>query len=433
MSIRTTVVRGIAYFSYAPLLAVAATVTFGKLLVYAGLIGVEQFGLLGKMLLVSALFSFCGSLGLQSVASRELPALLARGRARRGIRLLAQTVAVTTYVCLLCVLAALSGLTPFGLTAEELVLGIAHGWAQSIFLSASFESRSRLEMMRYARDTSVRSLAAALAGLGAGAAGGGASGILVAEIMLTLALFAGVAAAALTRAPSPAASILTAVSRRLWALPWRASMLLLAGAGIAFASANLDRWIGAAHLTRQSFGQYSFAWVALLAAQSGQALLNAGVLPLISRRRAEALEASAFRLTTLISLTLFVGGLALVGPLVWATALSISHFLPQFGDAVPLLVPMMLAAVARLSDFWSSLLIVLEREALMLAGQSAALIIAAAGYAAWLLFNHAAPNAVSLAWLAFAAASLSHLAGASSACACLLRARRDGSHIERRS
>ena len=114
----------------------------------------------------------------------------------------------------------------------------------------------------------------------------------------------------------------------------------------------------------------------------------------------------------------------LAGPLVWLIALAIERLLPQYGGAVALLAPMMLAAVLRVSDFWTSLLIVIEREGLVLASQSAAIFIALAGYVAWLIVAGIGPTPLSLAWLAFATALLSHAASAAGVYACLLRTRR---------
>ncbi|MDW8258575.1 MAG: hypothetical protein RML32_03950, partial [Gammaproteobacteria bacterium] len=86
MKLRATLIRGVAHFAYMPLLALAAAISFGKLVVYAALIDIEQFGVLSKMLLVSTLFGMVGSLGMHSIASREVPALFARGRTRRGLQ-----------------------------------------------------------------------------------------------------------------------------------------------------------------------------------------------------------------------------------------------------------------------------------------------------------------------------------------------------------
>jgi O-antigen/teichoic acid export membrane protein len=421
---RTTLARGVAHFSYTPALAFAAAVTLGKLIVYAGLIDVGQFGLLGKMLLVSAAFGVAGSLGMQSVASRDVPALFARGRDRRGLRSLAQTLAVTTVVAVAASLVAASGAAPLGLRPAEFVLSLLHGWAQSAFLTATFESRSRLEMNRYARDTAVRSVLTALAGILAAAAGWGGTGILVSEFAVTLLSFAVVAARAVGRTQFGARLLALSVLRRGWRLPWRAALVMLAGIIVAFVSSNLDRWIAAEHLERTAFGQYAFAWLTLVAAQSAQALLNSGLLPLLARRRAQSLEASAFRLTRLLSLSLLVGGLVLAWPLTSALSLTVDHALPKYGDALDLVAPMLLAAVLRLSDFWSSLLIVLEREGTVLAGQVIAVAAAGAGFVLWMSGTESPLTARSLAWLAFATALMSYLASLAGVCAVAAARRR---------
>jgi len=132
----------------------------------------------------------------------------------------------------------------------------------------------------------------------------------------------------------------------------------------------------------------------------------------LSRRRAESLEASAYRLTRLASFSLLGLGLVLAVPANWLLQGSIEHFLPQYRSSLELLVPMLLAATLRLSDFWSSLLIVIEREGLFLAGQLAAIVLTAIGLVSWLTAFDAELTPPSLAWLAFAAALLSHAASA---------------------
>lgn len=415
---QATIVRAAAYFSYTPLLGLAAVVTFAKLFVYASLVEVAQFGLLGKMLLISSVFGLVGNLGLQSVASRDLPALIARGRVRRAMRLLAQTVGVTTAAGLLGALAVFAGLSLFDMSAPELLLGLAHGWAQSIFLTTTYESRSRLQMMRYARDTTLRSIVVALAGSATGVAYGDAAAIIAAETACTLASFLIVAGAASRRARARGAWSLQAMVSHLRSLPWRAALVLLCGALVVFASANLDRWIAAESLARETFGQYSFAWIALLAAQSMQALLNSGLQPLLAHRRAVGKEGSAYRLTATVSLSLLIGGLVLCGPLAWLSASMIERWLPQYVGAIALLLPLFLAAVLRLSDFWTSLLVVVNREGLVLAAQLVAMAFAAALYAAWLLATGSLPAPSSLGWFALATALLSHLASAACAVAC---------------
>jgi hypothetical protein len=86
--------------------------------------------------------------------------------------------------------------------------------------------------------------------------------------------------------------------------------------------------------------------------------------------------------------------------------------MPQYAEARPLWLPLLLAAVFRVSDFWSSLLLVVEREGRLLAAQSAAVAAACLGYLVWLVVGGGGATPLSLAWLAVAAAILSHASSA---------------------
>ncbi len=409
---RATIARGVAHFSYTPLLAAAAAVSFGKLIVYAGLLDVAQFGALGKMLLVSTLFGMVGGLGLQSVASRDVPALLVGGRTRRALHLLGQTVAVTACVAVVGLIATTVGLRLFELTASELALGIVHGWAQLAFITAAIESRSRLQMMRYARDMAARNAAIAIAGAAGAMLGGGAALVMAVEFAGTVVCLLLVARGALRRA-----DIHPALLARVWCvhrarLPWRSALVAGLGTLVMFASFNLDRWIAAQTLSREMFGIYAFGWLALVGAQSIQALLNSGLLPLLSRRRAEGHADSAYRLTALMSTATLAAGLAAAPPLAWLLASMLERWMPQYEPSQPLWLPLLLAAALRVSDFWSSLLLVLRQEVRLLQVQLAAVLTAALGFVAWLSTEGSGVSPGSLAWLAAAAAALSHAASA---------------------
>jgi len=409
---RATIARGVAHFSYTPLLAAAAAVSFGKLIVYAGLLEVAQFGTFGKMLLVSTLFGMVGALGLQSVASRDVPALLVGGRTRRALRLLGQNVAVSAWVAAVGLIATAVGLSLFKLAALELALGIVHGWAQLAFLTAAIESRSRLQMMRYARDMAVRNAGIAIAGAAGAALGAGAALVIAIEIAGTVLCLFFVARGALRRG-----GIHPALLWRVWSvhrarLPWRSALAAGLGTLVMFASFNLDRWIAAETLSREWFGIYAFGWLALVGAQSVQGLLNSGLLPLLSRRRAEGHAGSAYRLTALMSAVTLTAGLAAAPTLAWLLPVALERWMPQYALSQPLWLPLLFAAVLRVSDFWSSLLLVLRQEVRLLEVQLAAVLVAALGFAAWLVTTASAVSPDSLAWLAVATAALSHAASA---------------------
>lgn len=409
---RATIARGVAHFSYTPLLALAAAASFGKLIVYAGLLDVALFGALGKMLLASTLFGMVGGLGLYLVAGRDLPALLVAGRARRAVALLAQGAWVTTLTAAVGLLGAGFSVALFDLSAGELAFGLLHGWLQQLFMFAAFDNRSRLALIDYARDLLVRALLCAGAGAAAAVLGLGAIGVVVAEAAATALVGAGMTRGILRRARVRWRWLPRLASRRLARLPWRASLVLLAGSLAAFASFNLDRWIAAEVLDREAFGQYAFAWIALLAAQSVQMLVNSGLLPLVARRSATGQAGGALRLTALISGALLAAA-SLAGVVVGlVAAYAVERWLPKYAAALPLLPPILAAAALRVSDFWSSLLIVRKRENALLAAQTAGVIVCLAGFAVWKRSMGMPATPLALAWLAFAAALLSLLGSA---------------------
>ena len=141
-------------------------------------------------------------------------------------------------------------------------------------------------------------------------------------------------------------------------------------------------------------------------------MLNSGLLPLLARRRVEALEASAYRLTILLSTVLLTAGLIAMAPAAWVLRTLVEAWMPQYSGAGPLWAPLLLAAVFRVADFWSSLLLVVEREGALLLAQVAAIAVSAFGYLSWLAFGNGAVTPVSLAWLAAVAAALSHAVSA---------------------
>lgn len=409
---RNLIKRGIVQFSYTPLLGVGAAVSFLKLFVYAHVIGVTEFGALGQMLLVSAVFGIAGSFGLQSIVSRDLPYLIAKGRTRRGYWLLAQSNAVMTWAAIAPVAVTITGFVLFDLSKRELLLGVLHGWAHMLFFTLAYESRSRLDMWRYARQIAGRNALIALAGSGAGLAGLGADGVVSAEVLGTLFYFLRTGQTALRLASLSWFWFARAHRLRLRVLPWKPSLLVWAAGLVIFASINMDRWIAAETLGRDSYGAYAFAWISLVAAQSLQGLLNSGLMPLLSVQRARQREASARRITIVLSVGILVAGLVAVPPVTWAITFIVSNAMSQYAATESLWLPLLLAAVLRVSDFWSSLLLVQGREGRLLTVQTLAVVCGGIGYATYLHARGLTPEPASLAWLAFCVGAASHLASA---------------------
>jgi O-antigen/teichoic acid export membrane protein len=149
---------------------------------------------------------------------------------------------------------------------------------------------------------------------------------------------------------------------------------------VAFVIVNADRWVAAERLDLAMFGHYSFAWIVLLVAQALQVMINASGYPLLARRYATAGRAGALRMSAALSGSALALGLVCAIP-AWAIlAYGIPRWFPGYSDTVGL-VPLFLGvALLRLSDFWSSYLLIIGREARMLAVNAG---VATAGIVIW--------------------------------------------------
>ncbi len=97
-----------------------------------------------------------------------------------------------------------------------------------------------------------------------------------------------------------------------------------------------------------------------------QALLNSSIFPLISRKVTRGINTYALRTTTLASVVLL--SIGLIGALltILLADVLIPIWYPKYIDALPLLAPLLLAAAFRLSDFWTSYLIIIHRQNILL-------------------------------------------------------------------
>ena len=407
--------RAISHLSYTPLLGTAAAISLVRVLFYAALMDVDQFGLTSQLLLVSGLFGLFGNLGTQLVAHRDVPRLLHLGRSREAVSLIAQSTYVTVLVAVLCFPLGWLGLPLFNLTPIELALALIHGLATQVFATFVIESKSRLAMMQYARDMFIRAMLITVAGSWVAYRGWGGVGVIAAEALLTLAVLPFLAVSILANNNVPWSDIGRMAAPAHRELPWRASLILLAGSLIAYASFNLDRWFAASSLNRFEFGQYAFAWIPLMAAQSLQFLLNAGIFPLLARHGLEAPAWRALRLAAQVSLAILAIGI-IAAVIAWFLAPPIiAAWLPKYSAALPLLGPLIAAAVFRISDFWSSFLIAAKFEWVLLKVQTVVLGLVLLGWIGLISIMGLRMTPESLAWLAFVAAATTHAASAVSA------------------
>lgn len=341
----------------------------------ARLLDVQAFAEFSAGMLVSGTFCMLGCMGLQAMLQRELPINLLRGQESRGLILAAQCNLVALACFFVGFLAALSGLSIAGMPPMLLATGFLHGLSQQMFLIATVESRSRGQAMRFAQQNLVRALAALLLGAGVAASTGSAQMSLAIEASVSIALSVHFFYKSVLRSHLRSSAVYRLAMRRLRLVSWRSATTLLAISVVGFLLINVDRWVAAGQLGVDGFAQYSFAWIVLIVAQSLQAVINAAAYPAVARRFATYGSYSAFRICMQLSaVTLLIGALCIV-PAWFAIDFGMRRWFPMYADTIAFLPLFLVVAVLRASDFWSSYLLIIGREAALLTINTVAAIV----------------------------------------------------------
>ena len=351
---------------YVPVLAAAMGLMLVRLLVMARLLDVAAFATYSAGLLVSSSFGMLACLGLQSLLQRDLPVMIVRRRERAGAVLIVQCTLVAAACAAVGAGTAAAGLSLAGLSPALLAVAMVHGLSQQLFLIATVESRSRGEPLRFARQHLQRALAVLAAGAIMAGTSRHAGAVLAIEAALSLALAAKLLRHQVHAVPLAMGTACRLAWRRMPALQWRSALALLAVASLGFLMINADRWLAAQWLETALFGQYAFAWTVLMVAQSLQVVINASLFPLLARRFAHLGPAAAYRIGAKASLgMLLVGGLAAL-PVWYLLDAAILRWFAVYSGARTLLPAFLAIAVLRVSDFWSSYLVIVGKEARLL-------------------------------------------------------------------
>jgi O-antigen/teichoic acid export membrane protein len=397
---------------YVPLLVGAMGIMMARLLIMARILSVPEFAQLSGGLLVASTFYMLGCLGLQLLLQRQWPVDIVRKRERAGIVLAAQCNLVALACAVVGVALAAAGLSVAGMSSALLAWGITHGFSQQLFVIATVESRSRGDALRYARENVVRSVIAVSAGVAAAIWTGSALWTLAAEaivsVMLSWALFRRSAALASVRLTD----VYALAGRHITRVDWMSALTLVVVGALSFTMVNADRWIAADRLDAHGFGAYSFAWIILAIAQSVQAVISASLYPLLARRFASHGRRAAFRVCVLSSLGMLIVGLVCIVPVWFALAWAIGHWFRVYYAATDLLPVFLIVAVLRVSDFWSSYLLVIGCEGRLLASN---LIVTVVGVIAWLAWTHPWASRLQLKQVALLAVILATLSYAAAA------------------
>jgi O-antigen/teichoic acid export membrane protein len=384
---RSLTASRLAQLWYVPLLGTAMILMLLRTLVLARILDVDGFAKFSGALLVSGTFCMLNCLGLLQLLQRELPIQLVRGRDTAGHILLAQCVIVAAGCAVLGVAAALAGVSAAGLSPTLFGIAVIHGCSQEVFLVATVESRSRGQPLQFARQNFVRSISILTLGSLVAVATRSAMWTLTTEAALSFGLTHQALRMVWARSVAPPGAIYGLAFRRLGQLSWSSATSLMVVTMVGFVVLNADRWVAAQFLTPSVFAKYAFAWTVLLVAQASQAIINTSIYPLLARRFAGSGPGAAYRVCSYASLGLLVGGAILALPAFLLIDAAIVRWFPAYDGARTLLPIFFGIAVLRVSDFWSSFLIITRRERTLIAINLAAAIVAAAVWFLWLGFS----------------------------------------------
>jgi O-antigen/teichoic acid export membrane protein len=361
--------RRLAQLWYAPILTISIVVMMARVLVFARLLSEEEFGRFNIGMLSSSTFCMLACVGLQMILQREWPVHLVHRLERHGLVRAAQC----NLVALLC--AALGAGAALALSlrwpgAGLIALGIIHGLSQQLFVIANFEGRSRGEPVQSASQNFVRAILLMMGGVGAAVLTRSAVAVIWVEASISIVISLLIYRGALSRGKMTMRLAVSLAIRQLPRAPWHSALTLMVVSIVFFLVFNIDRWVAADRLCAPGFAHYAFAWIVLTAAQSAQAVINAAVFPMLARRLGRLGNAAARRFCASLSIAVFLVGALATFPAWWVGMRLIAHWYPQYGDTGTLVLIFLSIAVFRVSDFWSSYLIIVGRERAVLVWNS---------------------------------------------------------------
>ena len=347
---------------YIPLLSSAMGMILVRTLVMAKLLDIHSFAQFSGGLLISSTFTMLGCLGLQSLLQREMPVQIIRHRERTSVVLLMQCLIVATACALLGLLLAAAGLDIAGLSPTLLAIGIIHGFSQQVFMIATVESRSRGQPLTFALQTLVRAIVVLAVSICVGVLLKSTVAVLIVESIITLLLSHWIFKGVYQRGHVDSVLAFCLAIRRMRHIPWSSSVALLAISALSFFLMNIDRWVAIRLLSPTVFANYAFAWMVLMIAQSLQSVINTSIYPMLARRFASGGASASFRIAATASISMLSACAISSWPAYWLINAVVIRWFPAYSETTSIFGLLIFIAALRLSDFWSSHLVVIGRE-----------------------------------------------------------------------
>lgn len=351
---------------YIPLLVVAMGMMMLRPLLMARILEPEEFAQYSAGLLLSSTFCMLGALGLQFMLQRQMPMNLIARKDLAGSILMIQAMLVALVCAVPAIGVGFAGISVFGLRLEGITVAVLHGLSQQIFVLATVESRSRGEPLRFSLQNLSRATLVVCGAVIIAWRSQSPTTTLLVEALLSFFVSWAITGKILRANRIRSWLLINLVLRGMSRIRWSDSLALMLVMLAAFALTNMDRWLAASWLSTGQFAWYAFAWILLTASQSVQSIINSSIYPSLARRYATGGRASSFRLAAVASLVFLGFGLILAWPVNSALNAAISAWFTEYNPSRPLFPMFIAIAILRVSNFWSSHLIIAGEERLLL-------------------------------------------------------------------
>ncbi len=165
--------------------------------------------------------------------------MIANGRFKRSVIVLFKAVIVTSLFALIGLLVVFFGLSILDISSLVITSALIHGWVAQVFMLATVESRSRLEMVRYSKQVLFRTILSSSVAIVIAYVFRSAVGVIVAETIMTLLVTVWIFKPILSSMRFPVFSVLRLAAKNFKQKDWQVSAVLFWGSIFSFFGINL--------------------------------------------------------------------------------------------------------------------------------------------------------------------------------------------------
>ncbi|NRP60360.1 hypothetical protein XMD564_001972 [Marinobacterium sp. xm-d-564] len=350
---------------YIPLLGLSMVLMLARSLVQAQVLNVEEYASYNVSLLISSSFCVLGALGLQSISQRDLPLYLKQGKLTKSLKNIAQAIIVTLFLGVFFLLIWVFTYPSESTYSGKVVgAGLAHGALQQTFLLLTIFSRSNLMMVTFSMEYLSRSILVFFAGYLASICFETASTTILVEAIATLLVCSFIFIQTFVKNNISTLRFLYIAALGIRKVRWKEPLGLMMLMLVSFGAENIDRWLSVFFLDKPSQALYSFSMIIVLAAQSFQVVLNSSLYPILAQKPERMKE--NYILILKIAFTLIISGFLCYIPFSYFLEFYLPIYFADYVDILNFFPLVYTLAIIRVSDFWSSYLLICRRERILI-------------------------------------------------------------------